>query len=75
MSPGGVLLILTALAVAYVVATTLVTVRRGGRGPADPPTSHLRFDAPGFPSWSGRPASSSVRPPLRIRTPRRAAAG
>ena len=49
MTAGGAFLILTVLALAYVVVVTVVTVRRGGRGPADPPASHLRIDPAGFP--------------------------
>jgi hypothetical protein len=54
MTPGGVFLILAALALAYVVVTTLAVVRRGGRGPADPPASHLRIDPAGFPVLRAR---------------------
>ncbi len=54
MTPGGVFLILAALALAYVVVTTLAVVRRGGRGPADPPASHLRIDPAGFPVFRTR---------------------
>jgi hypothetical protein len=54
MTPGGVFLILAALTLAYVVVTTLAVVRRGGRGPADPPASHLRIDPAGFPVLRAR---------------------
>jgi hypothetical protein len=70
MTAGGAFLILTVLALAYVVVATVVTVRRGGRGPADPPASHLRIDPSGFPGLS-RPSLPSS---LGLRTPRRAAA-
>jgi hypothetical protein len=49
MTPGGVLLAVAALAVAFVVVSTLIAVRRGGRGPGDPPASHPRIDPAGFP--------------------------
>jgi hypothetical protein len=69
MTAGGVFLLLTGCAVAFVVVTTLVTARRGGRGPGDPPSSHLRIDPTGFPVLStpqcGRfrsPGQASRRP-------------
>ena len=74
MTAGGAFLILTGLALAYVVAATLVTVRRGGRGPADPPASHLRIDPAGFPVLSTPRAVQFRVSSLRIGTPRRAAA-
>lgn len=49
MTTGGVFLTLTLLALAWSVAATLVVVRRGGRGPADPPASRPRVDPAGFP--------------------------
>jgi hypothetical protein len=49
MTAGGVFLILLVLALAWSVAATLVVVRRGGRGPGDPPASHPRVDPAGFP--------------------------
>ena len=52
MTVGGVLLILTCLALAVVVVSTLMAVRRGGRGPADPPASPQRIDSAGFPVLS-----------------------
>jgi hypothetical protein len=70
MTTGGAFLFLAGLALAYVIVATLVTVRRGGRGPADPPASHLRIDPAGFPV----PSTSSVPSSLGLRTPRRAAA-
>ena len=74
MTTGGAFLILTGLALACVLAATLVTVRRGGRGPADPPASHLHIDPAGFPVLS-TPRSVPIRVPVpRFRTPRRAAA-
>lgn len=54
MTPGGVLLVLAVLALGYVVVVTLAVVRRGGRGPADPPASHLRIDPAGFPAVPAR---------------------
>jgi hypothetical protein len=49
MAPGGVFLTLILLVLAWSVAATLVVVRRGGRGPADPPASRPRTDPAGFP--------------------------
>ena len=52
MTAGGVLLTLLLIAMAWSVAATLVVVRRGGRGPADPPASHAHVDPAGFPVLS-----------------------
>ncbi len=54
MTPGGVFVIVIFLALAYVVVATLAVVRRGGRGPAGPPASHLRTDPAGFPVLPAR---------------------
>ena len=50
MTPGGALLVLFLLVLAYVAAATLVVAARGGRGPGDPPASHPRVDPAGFPA-------------------------
>jgi hypothetical protein len=87
MTFGGVFLLLLGGAVAFVAVATLVTARRGGRGPGDPPASHLRVDPAGFPALSTphgvRFRSPRPRPrrhgPSSLRSlrqaPRRAAAG
>ena len=49
MTLGGVLALLVLLALGALAVTTLVVAVRGGRGPADPPTSHARIDLSGFP--------------------------
>jgi hypothetical protein len=49
MTTGGVLVLLFLLGVGGLSVTTLVIAVRGGRGPADPPASHLRVDPAGFP--------------------------
>jgi hypothetical protein len=49
MTTGAVFLLLTVLALGSVVVATLAVVHRGGRGPGDPPASHLRIDPAGFP--------------------------
>jgi hypothetical protein len=54
MTTGGAFLILFVLALAYLLGATLVTVLRGGRGPGDPPASHLRVDPAGFPAQARR---------------------
>ncbi len=87
MTSGGVLLLLTLLSLAFLLPATLVVVVRGGRGPADPPGSHLRIDPAGFPVLStprglldgaaGRRRTSfrsSAPIALRLRSARRAGA-
>jgi hypothetical protein len=64
MTPGGVLLAVAALAVAFVIVSTLAAVRRGGRGPGDPPASHLRVDPAGFPVLT---APRAIRQPRTLR--------
>ena len=49
MTPGAVLVLFLLLAMAGLAVATLVVAVRGGRGPADPPASHLRVDPSGFP--------------------------
>jgi hypothetical protein len=49
MTSGGVLLLVFLLALGALSVTTLVMAVRGGRGPGDPPASHLRVDPAGFP--------------------------
>jgi hypothetical protein len=49
MTSGGVLLILFLLALGALSVTTVGIAVRGGRGPGDPPASHLRVDPAGFP--------------------------
>ena len=49
MTTGGVLVLLFLLGVGALAVTTLVIAVGGGRGPADPPASHLRMDPAGFP--------------------------
>jgi hypothetical protein len=49
MTSGGVFLVLILLALAWSVIATLSVVRRGGRGPGDPPASRPRTDPAGFP--------------------------
>ena len=49
MTPGAVLVLLLLVAMAGLAVATLVVAVRGGRGPADPPASHLRVDPSGFP--------------------------
>ena len=49
MTTGGVLVLVFLLGVGALAVTTLVVAVRGGRGPADPPASHLRVDPAGFP--------------------------
>jgi len=74
MTTGGAFLILTGLALACILAATLVTVRRGGRGPADPPASHPRIDPAGFPVLP-TPRGVQIRvPSSRFTSPRRAVA-
>jgi hypothetical protein len=66
MTPGGALVLLVLLAVAGLSVATLVTAVRGGRGPADPPASHLRTDLSGFPVLSA-PRGALHRAPRRAR--------
>lgn len=56
------------LGVGGLSVTTLVIAVRGGRGPADPPASHLRADPAGFPV----PPSPRGVLPRRPVQPRRA---
>ncbi len=49
MTSGAVLLTVFLLALGGLSVGTLVVAARGGRGPADPPASHLRADPAGFP--------------------------
>ncbi|NEK60520.1 hypothetical protein GCU56_21920 [Geodermatophilus sabuli] len=49
MTSGGVVTLLVLLGLVALSVTTLVVAVRGGRGPADPPASHLRTDLAGFP--------------------------
>ena len=49
MTPGAVLLLLFLLSLGGLAAGTLVVAVRGGRGPDDPPASHLHVDPAGFP--------------------------
>jgi hypothetical protein len=49
MTSGGVVTLLVLLGLVALSVTTLVVAVRGGRGPADPPASHLRTDPAGFP--------------------------
>jgi hypothetical protein len=56
------------LGVGALAVTTLVIAVRGGRGPADPPASHLRVDPAGFPV----PPSPRGVLPERPAQPRRA---
>ncbi|TFV71645.1 hypothetical protein E4P40_20870 [Blastococcus sp. CT_GayMR20] len=60
MTSGGALLVLFLLFLAYVAVTTVVVAVRGGRGPADPPASHLRVDPAGFPVRTGRAATAAA---------------
>jgi hypothetical protein len=61
------------LGVGALAVTTLLIAARGGRGPADPPASHLRVDPAGFPV---PPAPRGVLPrrPGQTRRASRAAA-
>ena len=68
MTTGGVLALLVLLGLVGLTVTTLVVAVRGGRGPADPPASHLRVDPAGFPV---PPAPRGVLP-RRPGQPRRA---
>ncbi|MGY1705908.1 hypothetical protein ACI79C_15185 [Geodermatophilus sp. SYSU D00697] len=52
MTSSGVVVLLVLLGLVALSVTTLVIAVRGGRGPADPPASHLRIDPAGFPSLS-----------------------
>jgi len=52
---------------------TLVVAVRGGRGPADPPVSHLRVDPAGFPVPPAPRGVLTGRPAQRPRAPRAAA--
>ncbi len=49
MTSGGVFLFVALLSLAVLLSATLLVVVRGGRGPGDPPASHLRIDPAGFP--------------------------
>ena len=49
MTPAAAVVLLVLLGVVALSVTTLVIAVRGGRGPADPPASHLRVDPAGFP--------------------------
>ncbi len=49
MTPAALLLTVFLLALGGLAVGTLVVAVRGGRGPADPPASHLRVDPAGFP--------------------------
>ncbi|KQS68668.1 hypothetical protein ASG41_06995 [Modestobacter sp. Leaf380] len=60
---------------ALAVATLVIAVR-GGRGPADPPASHLRVDPAGFPvppaprgALHGRGPRTPVTAPARPSSP------
>ncbi len=82
MTPGAVLLLLFLLALGGLAAGTLVVAVRGGRGPADPPASHLRADPAGFPVLPAPrgalhrrgPRAGQPRAAGRLRAARRAAA-
>ena len=76
MTPGAVLLLLLLPALAGLAVATLVVAVRGGRGPADPPASHLRVDPAGFPTLPAPRGALHRRGPAagRLRTTRRAAA-
>ena len=65
MTAGGVLLVLSLLVLASVLVATLVVAVRGGRGPADPPASHLRVDPAGFPVLSAPRGVRLSRPRAR----------
>ena len=62
MTTGGAFLILFVVVLAYLVGATLAAVVRGGRGPGDPPASHLRVDPAGRPVL---PAPRGIRQPRR----------
>jgi hypothetical protein len=66
MTLGGVLVLLLLLALGALAVTTLVVAVRGGRGPADPPSSHARVDLGGFPV---PPAPRGVLPGRPSRPP------
>ncbi|MGY1689266.1 hypothetical protein [Geodermatophilus sp. SYSU D01105] len=66
MTSSGVVVLLVLLGLVALSLTTLVIAVRGGRGPADPPASHLRTDPAGFPALPPpRPALTLRRPRLR----------
>jgi hypothetical protein len=67
MTSGGAVLILFLLGLAWLGVTTVLTVRRGGRGPGEPPASHSRVDPAGFPRPPAQPRQS--RGPRRSRLP------
>src|SRR5688500_9997827 len=48
MTSGGVLGALLLLGLAWLAVFTVITARRGGRGPGEPPASHSRVDPAGF---------------------------
>jgi hypothetical protein len=73
MTPGAVLVLLLLLATAGLAVATLVVAVRGGRGPADPPASHLRVDPSGFPVLPAPRGALHARGP-RTRAPQRARA-
>ena len=72
MTPGAVLLLLFLLALGGLAVGTLVVAVRGGRGPADPPASHLRADPSGFPVLP-EPRGALLRRGPRTGQPRPAA--
>ncbi len=76
MTPGAVLLLLFLLALGGLAVGTLVVAVRGGRGPADPPASHLRLDPAGFPVLAAPRGALHRRGPRvgQPRATRRAAA-
>jgi hypothetical protein len=81
MTSGAVLLLLFLLALGSLSVATLVVAVRGGRGPADPPASHLRVDPAGFPVpprprgvLQGRGPRRPQRPRASLLTTARAAA-
>ena len=61
------------LGVGALAVTTLVVAVRGGRGPADPPASHLRVDPAGFPV-PRQPGGVHRRRPAQRRAASRTAA-
>jgi hypothetical protein len=74
MTSGGVLALLVLLGLAALAVATLVVAVRGGRGPADPPASHLRIDPAGFPVLSAPRGVLHPRRPGQARRRLRAAA-
>jgi len=62
------------LGVGALAGTTLLIAVRGGRGPADPPASHLRVDPAGFPVPPAPRGVLADRPAQRRRAARAATA-